>query len=167
VAEAWYQKWFCGENAVDQVTISKEELKRLGIEIKASDGVGSRRLDIVDDGHIKELKNVTEELGTAESNQYDNYRKLVGQQIGVPPKGGGPAVATTIKSLTYVFPDPKGGIANADWIATRLKQGHDVIFEVFAPDGRLGTFDKAAAAGLDAGALARAIRKHCGDPTAQ
>lgn len=122
LGEAWYQKVHARQGA-SQVTIRRNEID--GVELSRD-----RRLDLVEDGTIEEIKNIVEyDAGIAD--QLADLVRLVGHEIPVNGENH------LIEMVRVSFLNPDGVINNASWLHNflELNQDKNLVIRVF---NRLG-----------------------------
>lgn len=182
-ATVWTEKWYLelfgkvgdapGETVTkveSQVYFDKDKLNAAGIDV-----AGTRQGDAVivsetanpknpaavpiEKHVLKDVKSHEGALGPDDKGQFADYRKMIGKDV---PRADG--TTTHIDSLTEVFLDPRGGKANAEWMAVELgTAGAAIGFEVFNTKGARKTFT--ARDFQKAGnpkALAAVIEAYCG-----
>ncbi len=142
-AESWYGGRHAS-GAETQIKVSAEDARAAGVTFTEN----SRDLDLSLAGPPTrqiEVKNVTEALDGKVKTQIDEQRQLLGNKVKVSRAIGG-STEVTFTKLDVVFPDPRGGLANADYMAEviAIYPGGDVGFVVFDRFGRSQRFPPAA-----------------------
>jgi hypothetical protein len=128
LAEEWY-RLVHDKDGVPQVSANKADLKRQGISLE-----GDRRMDLVNGSTMREIKAISGKMGDHDLSQFKDFMELT-QKRGQVSKGD---KAFTIENARYVFTDPKGVRANAEWMVKQLDDptiGDKLSFEVFNQAG--------------------------------
>jgi hypothetical protein len=127
--EKWYKKIF-GSNAAEQQKISKADAAKQGLSFERD-----RIPDLIEGNQIKEIKGTSNKITERDISQFDDL-------IQVAEKEGGSSIKLadgsqrTIDKLRYVFTDPKGVKANAEWMRRQITRSPDhVSFEIFNING--------------------------------
>jgi hypothetical protein len=118
VAERWYRETFA-PRASPQVPVFRTEFPHFG--------EARRSIDMLDDGTLRELKNVSGGLDPGDRRQVQDLIGLINASITV---GGR---ARTVERVVVSFVDPLGARANQRFMRTTLtaNPGLDIGFEVF------------------------------------
>jgi hypothetical protein len=124
IAERWYQQMYGQEGSKKQVSISKEKMSKQGITLEQD-----RKPDRIEGDTMRELKNVSAELGSRDKEEIDDYMKLVGSRIMVDNE------PRQINRLTVSFLDPHGVRANLEWMQGKLATSTGITFEIFNASG--------------------------------
>jgi len=141
IANRWYEKTFLESRAGRrEVRLSQQEAQALGVTLNKD-----RRIDVVE-GHgatVRELKNVSTAFGDGEKAQilddlklYDRYLPADKVKPSVP--GAGPATPQKVDRVNLTMLDPRGVVANRDFIREQLADPRKAAFfevEVYRPDG--------------------------------
>ncbi|MFC7328418.1 hypothetical protein [Marinactinospora rubrisoli] len=135
LGEAWYQEMYASEGH-SQVRISREQASQLGFQLE-----GNRRIDFVEvrdvrgveSGRVIEIKNVTTRLGDREERQIRDLLNIPGNEINVPGRND----PLPIRSVRVAFPDPRGTLSNATFLADFLEErrGAPIEIEIHGPEG--------------------------------
>lgn len=127
IAERWYMDTFGkARGAQNQVSISRADAAKQGVTLNED-----RRIDIMENGTLRELKNVSTPFGPREHGQVADLLKLINKQVDVK---GNPQ---QVSSIVETFLDPRGAVANARWMHETLDPdlNNPIKFEVFKADG--------------------------------
>ncbi|MCP3100311.1 annexin [Myxococcus sp. K15C18031901] len=141
IANRWYEQTFLASRAGRrEVRLSQQEAQALGVTLNKD-----RRIDVVE-GHgatVRELKNVATGFGESEKLQilddiklYDRY--LPADKVTPSVPGVGPATPQKVDRVNLTMLDPKGVVANKDFIREQLADPRKQAFfevEVYRPDG--------------------------------
>jgi hypothetical protein len=88
---------------------------------------------------VKDVKSHEGVLSPDDTAQFADYKKTIGKDV---PRADGDPIH--VDALVEVFLDPRGGKANAEWMAGELsKAGASLSFEVFNQSGEPRTFGQA------------------------
>lgn len=127
IAERWYLETFGKtRGAQTQVSVSRAEASQQGVILNED-----RRIDVMEGGTLRELKNVSTAFGPREHGQVEDLLKLVGNNVNVN------GTAQKVDTVVETFLDPRGVQANANWMHEILdpKAKNPIKFEVFKKDG--------------------------------
>ncbi|WP_342375306.1 annexin [Myxococcus stipitatus] len=135
LAEAWYLKTFGTQDSSTQVSITQDHAKAQGVTLEKD-----RFADQVEvnDGTVRELKNVYTALGPDEKKQFGDLVKIASQNLQVKAKVGDDFANVEAKSLVMSFLDPRGVKANTNFMKDQLEKlpdGAPVKFEIFNANG--------------------------------
>jgi hypothetical protein len=122
IAERWYRESFAPD-ATPQVGITRQQFPTLTEP--------RRNIDMMDDGTLRELKNVAGGLDPGDRRQVSDLIGLINSQV---PVGGQPR---RVQRVVVSFLDPLGARANAAFMRTTIaaRPGVDVRFEIFNSRG--------------------------------
>jgi hypothetical protein len=129
-AEKWYKEVY-GVGADGQVKIPKAEMDRLGLDFEKG-----RVPDFVQGDKIKEIKAIKDKItpGSRDQKQFDDIIKAAERDGGIEVALND-GTRRTVDKVSYVFTDPRGVKANAQWMAQQLKGRPKLSFEVFNTKG--------------------------------
>jgi hypothetical protein len=189
-ATGWTEKWYVelfGKVADEkgatvkkvetQVKFEKEALNNAGIKteetrvgdvvIVSETAAPKKGGAAVEKNTLKDVKSHEGELTKDDRAQYADYKEMIGKDVPHADRDNpGKQTTTKIHALREVFLDPRGGKANAEFIAKELrtaaaKRG-EISFEVFNTKGERRTFTGKDAMDLKTPkALEAAIIKYC------
>jgi hypothetical protein len=159
-ATVWTEKWYIElfgkvpdekgasvRKVESQVLFDKDKLNAANIDVAAT-----RQADLivvteapdpknpqaapVEKNILKDVKSHEGKIAATDKAQFDDYMRMVGKDV---PRTDG--TTTRIDSVTEVFLDPRGGKANAEWIAEQLATSSaKVSYEVFNTKGERRAF---------------------------
>ncbi|MCP3166821.1 annexin [Myxococcus qinghaiensis] len=125
LAQRWYQSTFeSTRKGVTEVSVSKQAAADLGITF-----TGDRRIDVLEPGTVRELKNVSTRFGEREHDQLMDLVKLYGKTLD--------GTDTPIEQVVETFVDPRGVVANSKFLHDMFdgSGGQYLKVEVFKADG--------------------------------
>ncbi|MFC3996253.1 hypothetical protein ACFOVU_10030 [Nocardiopsis sediminis] len=139
LGEVWYERMYV-PGGHTQVTIDPSDLQHRSLGL-----TGERHIDIVEvtntrgvaAGRVIEIKNVTTRLGDREESQIRDLLKIPGNEINVPER----AEPLPIRNARVVFPDPRGTLRNATFLADFLEEnrGSPIEIEIYDSEGQRRT----------------------------
>jgi hypothetical protein len=132
LAEEWY-RLVHDKDGVPQVSANKADLKRQGISLE-----GDRRMDLVNGSTMREIKAISGKMGDHDLNQFKDFMELT-EKRGQVSKGD---KAFMIDNAHYVFTEPAGVKANAQWMRKQLDRYRgNLSFEIFNAKGESKIID--------------------------
>ncbi|MFY1825066.1 annexin [Myxococcus fulvus] len=135
LAEDWYLKTFGTKDSSTQVSVAQDHAKAQGVTLEKD-----RFADQVEvnDGTVRELKNVFTELKGEQKSQFDDLVKIASNKLEMKVKVGDDVSDVEAQSLVYTFLDPRGVRANTNFMKDQLAllpDGAPVKFEIFNAHG--------------------------------
>ncbi len=167
---AWSEKWYetlFAPGAESQVKFDKAKLNAAGIPTTET-RVGDLVMDVqrpnpkdpkkpLKKKVIRDVKSHEGELGGHDKAQYADYKLMIDKDVPRTDES-----TTHVDEVTEVFLNPKGGAANAEFIAGELAKDQAVTFQVFNNSGVPHEFTRADFLRLkSAKALAAEIVSYC------
>ena len=133
LGERTYDALFGGKKSVTQVDVSPAELASAR-GVAESEIPKGRRIDRMDGGTAREVKNVSSRMGAEQRGEIDDMLAMQGSPV--QPRTGPPR---TLERVAVAFLDPIGGEANASLaydILTRNPKA-DLTFEFHTRNGKV------------------------------
>jgi hypothetical protein len=128
IAEEWYHRTFGKTRGAErQVVVTQEQAKAQCVTL-----LKNRRLDGMENGTLRELKNVSTSFGPNEKAQAQDLVKLVGKKVMV---NGAPQ---RVQNVVETMLDPRGVRANAKFLHQMLdpRVNRNLQFEIFNSRGQ-------------------------------